>query len=216
MLGMIFFVITLPFRILFWMIKVVAEIVEHSGRTSRRRSGKRRPAPPSRTRKKQRVQSTSTNIPRSIEKPLMQAVGIARDKRRKVEVRLQTYTGAFHIVDQIRSTVKKDEMHFVQLLEDGLLKEYRSLVQTNTVVSGSVSIGPGTPTTRTAADARREGVQGMQWSAGDDACPLCKFLDGKVISNNHPDFSRFIPPLHDGCKCIRVYILDDEEGVEFD
>ena len=103
-----------------------------------------------------------------------------------------------------------------QQLHNLLLAEYRELVESSTHTTGNVSVGPDTLPITTADDAPREGIQGAQWSAVDDACPLCQFLDGKVISINHPDFSRFMPPLHDGCRCIRVYILDEEDGVKFD
>ncbi|WP_029423285.1 hypothetical protein [Alicyclobacillus macrosporangiidus] len=68
---------------------------------------------------------------------------------------------------------------------------------------------------RSGADAKRKGIVGAQWVASDDSCPLCKALDGMTVSVDHPDFNRFVPRLHDGCKCVRLYIGAGQSHVEF-
>lgn len=78
-------------------------------------------------------------------------------------------------------------------------------------VAESINIG------RSSA-AKQIGIQGAQWSAVLDSktCPLCSELDGQVIHVDDPDFDLFRPPAHNGCRCVWVYILDEEENVEFD
>lgn len=74
-----------------------------------------------------------------------------------------------------------------------------------TRTSGMISVGPALDI-GTSLDAEYAGIQGAQWSSVDDACPLCKFLDGMTMEVDNPDFETFRPPLHDGCKCIRIYV----------
>lgn len=63
-------------------------------------------------------------------------------------------------------------------------------------------------------DIAREfaGVKLAIWSAILDnrVCPLCRFMDGRVIETSHPDYKRFTPPVHSGDRCIWV-LIDPEE-----
>lgn len=88
-------------------------------------------------------------------------------------------------------------------------------LQRKTQASAMISVGPPL-NIKSANDARKKGIKGAQWCAVDDSCPLCKYLDGMVISIDHPDFERVVPPLHNGCKCIRVYIDSEATGTVFD
>lgn len=78
-------------------------------------------------------------------------------------------------------------------------------------VSDAINVGRG-------SSAEKAGIQGAQWSAVLDnkTCPLCEELDGKVISAHDPDFDAFQPPLHNGCRCIWVFIGSKETNVTFD
>lgn len=61
--------------------------------------------------------------------------------------------------------------------------------------------------------ARQEtGVQLAQYSAilDDRVCELCEYLDGMVIEISDPDYERFSPPQHSGCRCIWAFVLPDE------
>ena len=40
----------------------------------------------------------------------------------------------------------------------------------------------------------------------NEQCPLCKYLDQVTIDINDPDAPLFMPPLHDGCRCVEVYM----------
>jgi len=50
-------------------------------------------------------------------------------------------------------------------------------------------------------------IASMTFIAATDAetCPLCKHLDEMTIGISHPDAVLFVPPLHDGCRCIVGY-----------
>lgn len=83
------------------------------------------------------------------------------------------------------------------------------------IQSPMIQVGPPL-NIKTSSDAKRNGIAGAQWSSVDDGCPLCRYLDGMTISVDHPDFNRIVPPLHDGCKCIRIYIDSEQTHTTFD
>lgn len=58
--------------------------------------------------------------------------------------------------------------------------------------------------------------QAAQYSAilDEKTCPLCRHLDGKQIALENPELKEFTPPIHDGCRCEWVYILEDEQDVQ--
>jgi len=53
----------------------------------------------------------------------------------------------------------------------------------------------------------------------EHTCPLCKFLNDRVITLDNPDYRRFTPPLHyhmEGdnhtkCRCFWTYISKNEK-----
>lgn len=53
-------------------------------------------------------------------------------------------------------------------------------------------------------------IVAAQYSAllGDETCPLCRYYDGMIFDINDPNMPN--PPLHPGCRCILVYIGEDE------
>jgi hypothetical protein len=42
-------------------------------------------------------------------------------------------------------------------------------------------------------------------ASDDETCPLCRHLDQKTIDINDRDLLLFVPPLHDGCRCVAAY-----------
>ncbi len=61
-------------------------------------------------------------------------------------------------------------------------------------------------------------IKAAQFSAILDrrTCPLCRELDGQIIDVENPDFDRFTPPIHSNCRCIWVYVHEEEENVKID
>lgn len=59
-------------------------------------------------------------------------------------------------------------------------------------------------------------LRGAQYSALMDrrTCELCLELDETVIAVEHPDLSRFTPPVHHNCRCVWVWITRDEADFE--
>ncbi len=53
----------------------------------------------------------------------------------------------------------------------------------------------------------------------EETCPLCRFLDGRIIEMDHPDFREFSPQLHPHlpgrthgkCRCFWTYLSKKEE-----
>jgi|WetSurMetagenome_2_1015567.scaffolds.fasta_scaffold10568_5 SPP1 gp7 family putative phage head morphogenesis protein len=41
-------------------------------------------------------------------------------------------------------------------------------------------------------------------------CPLCKFLDGQVFEVNSPEYFKYMPRVHERCRCIYVYVGQEE------
>ena len=238
MFGLIRMVLTLPFRVLYLLIKIITEIVEHSSHhKSHRRSYSR---PRSRTISKQaqsiskkiKSQSDGENIlkkinlkldslskdfrPNSLSKTLLQGVVIAQDTRQLPLVRVEAYHTVFRIIDLTLDNKKADSklLQQVDQLDKMLTSEYRKLVNQVSERKGTITLGPSL-SIRTPRDAKRNQIKGAQWSALDDSCPLCKFLDGKTISVDHPEFLHLRPPLHDGCRCVLIYIGESEVGTEW-
>jgi hypothetical protein len=60
---------------------------------------------------------------------------------------------------------------------------------------------------RTESQAAGDPVVTVSIYAAQDTetCPLCKHLDGMVLDMNDKDLPIFLPPLHDGCRCVAMY-----------
>jgi len=41
-------------------------------------------------------------------------------------------------------------------------------------------------------------------------CPLCKYLDGQVFKVGSSEYERYMPRIHDRCRCIYVYVGEEE------
>lgn len=207
-MGCLFEMITLPFRAVYYLFKAIWEIGEFFDHRSRRRH--KREANQRRTRsttahKIKASRHQHTDIPDELTSVVETYMKIARDNRRKLDTRLDAYRSALRRLDEIRKLITPSEISAANSIEKSILEEYRALMTENTETKGMLTIGPAMDI-RNAADARREGIQGAQWSAASTACLLCKSLDGKTISVDHPDFDRFRPPLHDDCRCFFVYV----------
>lgn len=82
------------------------------------------------------------------------------------------------------------------------------------MISNTITVEKSSPLS-TTKQAKANGIKGAQWSALEekyDQCELCKFLDGMKIRVEHPDFDRFKPPLHKGCKCMYIHIGENNIG----
>ncbi|NOS67905.1 MAG: hypothetical protein HOO67_06130, partial [Candidatus Peribacteraceae bacterium] len=68
---------------------------------------------------------------------------------------------------------------------------------------------------RAAAAEQHSELQAAQYSGILDQkiCQLCEFLDGKVLTLDNPAFDRFTPPVHNNCRCVWVFIRQEEENV---
>lgn len=66
---------------------------------------------------------------------------------------------------------------------------------------------------RPKSDLSKRGVVRIVYSAilDRDTCPLCRFLHGMVFHPDQPEADIFKPPLHKGCKCMRIYVLNSEK-----
>ncbi len=88
-------------------------------------------------------------------------------------------------------------------------------IERETRLGAEATVAPSINYGRDAA-AREADLQGMQFSAilDDRTCPLCEQLDGMQIAEGDPAYEQYMPPLHDRCRCIWVYIGKEEEGFE--
>ena len=57
-------------------------------------------------------------------------------------------------------------------------------------------------------------IELAQYSAVLDnvTCPLCRFMDKKIIQVDNPDFQKFTPPIHANCRCIWVMLNPKQAG----
>ncbi|MDP4009802.1 MAG: minor capsid protein [Candidatus Shapirobacteria bacterium] len=55
-------------------------------------------------------------------------------------------------------------------------------------------------------------IYAFEYSAilDDKTCPTCAKLDGSVIAKDDPAYYKYKPPIHDGCRCMWVAIMNDE------
>ena len=227
-----FQLIGLLFKAVYWAFKIPWEIIEFLDHLSHRRHHRK---PPTQTRRGQttsqpaskkrmpkgsgknvsgssHARTVSVQLPPNASAKITNWVNIARTSN-DLETRLNSYRFAFRYLEEIGATLPPNDLFALHEIETQILKEYRALMNAHTTTTGNVSFGPSFDI-KTANDARRERIQGAQWSAANDACPLCQSLDGRTISITHPDFDRFIPPLHESCKCFRVYVGADEDNFE--
>jgi len=79
------------------------------------------------------------------------------------------------------------------------------------VAMASAVVGEAVNTGRDLA-AQMAGVELAQYSAilDEKTCPLCEYMDGKIINLGNPDYKRFSPLIHFHCRCVWVYILPEE------
>lgn len=55
-------------------------------------------------------------------------------------------------------------------------------------------------------------IGAWQWSAilDEKTCPICEELDGKYFEKGDPQWDTLKPPIHPGCRCIAVAVLNEE------
>lgn len=126
---------------------------------------------------------------------------LANDLKNKVMDRIR-----IHAMAGIEAGIDPDDIAR-QLLDVAREQAQRSLLgQATARVNDAVNRG------RNLA-AKASGAKLAQYSAilDDRTCPLCEKLDGMIGKLDDPDFRRFKPPLHHGCRCIWAYILPEEE-----
>lgn len=106
---------------------------------------------------------------------------------------------------------EKYTLHQIKLAADAFIQGPGIQSTATITVGDSINIGRGSA-------ARKAGVKGAQWSAILDqrTCPLCEELDGKKISVDNPDFDVFRPPLHQNCRCLLIYIGNNNTGEVYD
>lgn len=122
------------------------------------------------------------------------------------------------IASQLVSRVQQQALNAVQSatppdvalenLREALLETGERALERMALVRVSVDVNAGRDLGHALA-----GVQRYQFSAILDSrvCPLCRFLDGKIVAADDPDYKRFTAPLHAGCRCIWAAI-DPEEA----
>ena len=96
------------------------------------------------------------------------------------------------------------------IIDSILLQEsdnYENILDDNSVVSTANMINVGR--NRAAIIA---GSKMAQFSAILDrrTCPLCKELDGMYVEVGSADHLEYTPPIHNKCRCIWVYIGDED------
>ena len=89
--------------------------------------------------------------------------------------------------------------------------EAERVLEQQLIAAASIQIGNAINHGRDIA-AGKANVRLAQYSAilDDKTCPLCSYLDGKIIELSNPDYDRFTPQLHQSCRCLWVYIRADE------
>jgi SPP1 gp7 family putative phage head morphogenesis protein len=109
-----------------------------------------------------------------------------------------------------RGVDNKHIIHSLKLAADAYIQGPGIQSAATITVGESINVGRG-------ATAKAFGVKGAQWSAILDSktCPLCEELDNKTISADNPDFDIFRPPLHSHCRCILIYIGNNNTGEEY-
>lgn len=109
-----------------------------------------------------------------------------------------------------RGVDNKHIIHSLKLAADAYIQGPGIQSAATITVGESINVGRG-------ATAKALGVKGAQWSAILDSktCPLCEELDNKTISADNPDFDIFRPPLHSHCRCILIYIGNNNTGEEY-
>jgi SPP1 gp7 family putative phage head morphogenesis protein len=109
-----------------------------------------------------------------------------------------------------RGVDNKHIIHSLKLAADAYIQGPGIQSAATITVGESINVGRG-------ATAKALGVKGAQWSAILDSktCPLCEELDNKTISADNPDFDIFRPPLHSSCRCILIYLGNNNTGEEY-
>jgi SPP1 gp7 family putative phage head morphogenesis protein len=109
-----------------------------------------------------------------------------------------------------RGVDNKHIIHSLKLAADAYIQGPGIQSAATITVGDSINVGRG-------ATAKALGVKGAQWSAILDSktCSLCEELDNKTISADNPDFDIFRPPLHSHCRCILIYIGNNNTGEEY-
>jgi len=92
-----------------------------------------------------------------------------------------------------------------------------ALIRNYLVGAAMVSIADAVNTGRmTAYEELEDKIGAYMWSAILDkrVCPICKELDGKYFSPKDPLLDMIKPPIHSGCRCILVAVLQEELDVQ--
>lgn len=149
--------------------------------------------------------STSPTTPPSsgLQQLYAKATAISSDQLNKMLSTLKM--GALNGIG--RGKDPKKIMHELSMAADAYIQGPGLKGSATMIVGDSINLGRG-------AEASRQGVKGAQWSSilDEKTCPLCEELDGKKIKATDPDFDIFRPPLHNHCRCILVYIGNNNTG----
>lgn len=142
--------------------------------------------------------------------------GISRETRQQLDARAALVAGL--MASRLKARVGFEFLN--QLAGGATVKEaaYRakqageSVLETDLAGHASAQVNYAVNKGRDLA-AEKAKAQLAQYSAilDERVCPLCEWLDGRIIELDNPDFDRFTPPIHNNCRCIWAYVLPDEE-----
>lgn len=141
---------------------------------------------------------------------------VTEEIRRRVEEQAPVLANS--IASQVINRIQTQALNAIQsgtpvdlaltALLDGAHETAERALERMALVRVNVDVNAGRDIARVLA-----GVQLAQFSAilDDRVCPLCRAVDGLIIRVDHPDYRRFTPPLHGGCRCIWALISPEEE-----
>lgn len=86
----------------------------------------------------------------------------------------------------------------------------------NIVLAGTIAVASGINRGRDDVfESNRKDIAVYQYSAllDDKVCPTCEDLDGKVVDYAEYRATKWVPPIHQWCRCIWVSVLKEQTEI---